>query len=197
MEDLYAFASAGYPQDLYARSAHKWRRALPVEPLLYVPTHPARSLDADLVCASIPKETVGGKLDFHAVRLAYINLVIEVGATVKEAQTLARHATPQMTLGVYGRTREERLHHVVEQVAAVLQGETQRGVSVHSRGTVENTNAVNASTLDVYSSVHRVEAAGIEPASESLQLQPLHMLFRGRNDTPQPPRSGKKGACPV
>jgi hypothetical protein len=29
-----------------------------------------------------------------------------------------------------------------------------------------------------------VEAAGIEPASESLQLQPLHMLFRGRNSTP-------------
>ena len=132
VEDLYGFASAGYPQDLYARSAHKWRHALPVEPLLYVPTHPARTLDADLVRAGIPKEAVGGKLDFHAVRLAYINLVIEAGATVKEAQTLARHATPQMTLGVYGRTREERLHEVVEQVATVLQGEPQRAVSVHS-----------------------------------------------------------------
>ena len=40
--------------------------------LLYVPTHPARTLDADLVRAGIPKEAVGGKLDFHAVRLAYI-----------------------------------------------------------------------------------------------------------------------------
>jgi hypothetical protein len=43
-----------------------------------------------------------------AVRLAYIKLVIEAGATVKEAQTLVRHATPQMTLrGVWphpGRT---------------------------------------------------------------------------------------------
>ena len=122
VEDLYGFASAGYPQDLYARSAHKWRHALPDEPLLYVPTHPARTLDTDLVRAGIPKEAIGGKLDFHAVRLAYINLVLEAGATVKEAQTLARHATPQMTLGVYGRTREERLHQVVEQVAAVLQG---------------------------------------------------------------------------
>jgi hypothetical protein len=52
---------------------------------------------------------------------------------VKEAQTLARHAKPQMTLGVYGRTREERLHQVVEQVAMVLHDETQRVSSV-SRG---------------------------------------------------------------
>ena len=110
----------------------------PVEPLLYVPTHPARTLDADLTRAGIPKEAVGGKLDFHAVRLAYINLVLETGATVKEAQTLARHATPQMTLGVYGRTREERLHEVVEQVAIVVQGKTQRAVSVHSSDAAEN-----------------------------------------------------------
>jgi len=33
-------------------------------------------------------------------------------------------------LGVYGRTREERLHQVVEQVATVLQGEMQRATSV-------------------------------------------------------------------
>src|SRR5262249_48269384 len=151
VEALYTFASAGYPQDLYTRSAHKWRHALPVEPLLYVPTHPARTLDADLVRAGIPKEAIGGKLDFHAVRLAYINLVIEAGATVKEAQTLARHATPQMTLGVYGRTRDERLHQVVEQVATVLQGETQRGVSVHSRDTVDNARAVNAQDGSIYS----------------------------------------------
>ena len=29
-----------------------------------------------------------------------------------------------------------------------------------------------------------MEAAGIEPASESLQSQPLHMLFRGQNSHP-------------
>ena len=31
-----------------------------------------------------------------------------------------------MTIGVYGRTREDRLHQVVEHVATVLQGETQQ-----------------------------------------------------------------------
>jgi integrase len=88
--------------------------------------------------AGIPKAAIGGKLDFHAVRLAYINLVIEAGATVKEAQTLARHATPQMTMGVYGRTREERLHQVVEHVATLVQGETQCAHSVPSLQMTEN-----------------------------------------------------------
>jgi len=197
VEELYAFASAGYPQDLYARSIHKWRRPFPVEPLLYVPTHPARTLDADLVRAGIPKKAIGGKLDFHAVRLAYINLVLEVGATAKEAQTLARHATPQMTLGVYGRTRDERLHQVVEEVATVVRGETERADSVHSMHTAEKTRAINASPLSAYCSLHPMEAAGIEPASESLQLQPLHMLFRGQFTSSQPPRSGKENVCLV
>src|SRR5262249_33334618 len=118
----------------------------------------------------------GGKLDFHAVRLAYVNLVIEAGATVKEAQTLARHATPQMTLGVYGRTRDERLHQVVEQVATVVQGEAECARSVHSMHTAEKRKAVNVQGGSVYGFSLPMEAAGIEPASESLQLQPLHAL---------------------
>jgi hypothetical protein len=44
-----------------------------------------------------------------------------------------RHATPQMTLGVDGPIREERLHYVVEQVTTILQGKTQRADSVYRR----------------------------------------------------------------
>jgi len=90
---------------------------LPSDPLLYVPSHPARSLDKDLETAGIPKHAPGGKIDFHACRVAYINLVLESGAKVKEAQTLARHATPELTMNVYGRARKERLSEVVEQMA--------------------------------------------------------------------------------
>ena len=165
VEDLYAFARAGYPQELYARRVHTRRHTFPDEPLLYVPTHLSRMLAVDLVRAGIPKNTVEGKLDFHAIRLAYINLVIDVGATVKEAQTLARHAKPQMTLGVYGRTREERLHQVVEQVAMVLHSETQRGSSVHTVDTAKNTKTVTNSGSSVYSSTHPVEAAGRLPSA--------------------------------
>ena len=89
----------------------------PKEPLLYVPTHPSCEMDIDLQAAGIPKHAPGGKVDFHAARVAYINLVLESGVSVKEAQALARHSTPEMTMNVYGRTRKDRLSEAAEQVA--------------------------------------------------------------------------------
>lgn len=52
---------------------------VPENPLFYVPTHTARELDKDLQAAGIQKYNSDGKLDFHACRVAYINLVIESG----------------------------------------------------------------------------------------------------------------------
>ena len=46
--------------------------------------------------------------------------VIESGATVKEAQSLARHTTPEMTMNVYGRVREEQLAAAVDKIAERL-----------------------------------------------------------------------------
>ena len=114
IEKLYAFDEA---LDRYRRVFKKLPAFLPAAPLLYVPRDPARELDKDLTTAQIPKHTKDGKLDFHALRVTYINLIIESGATVKEAQTLARHATPQMTMNIYGRTRQERLAGAVESIA--------------------------------------------------------------------------------
>lgn len=121
-ERLHTFAKSGEPGRLYKRFYAR-RDALlkaPNNPLLYVPSHPARDLACDLEAASIPKKTPEGKLDFHACRVAFITFVIEEGATDKEAQALARHATPQLTFNVYARTREERLASTIEKVAAVL-----------------------------------------------------------------------------
>ena len=90
-----------------------------------MPSHPARELDKELLIAGIPKSTPAGKLDFHACRVAYINLVIESGVSVKEAQTLARHATPQLTMNVYGRVREESLAQAGEKMAQSLLSEAE------------------------------------------------------------------------
>jgi len=119
---LKAFAESGEPARLYAaRYQRKDAESdAPEDPLLYVPTHPAREFDKDLEAAGIPKVTPQGKLDFHACRLAYINLVIESGASIKEAQELARHSTPQLTMNVYGRVRQERLAQTVDKVADAL-----------------------------------------------------------------------------
>ena len=90
------------------------------DPLLYVPTHTARDLEEDLKVAGIPKVTDEGKADFHSCRVAYVTFVLEAGASVSEAQTLARHATAGLTLNTYARTRNERLSHVADLVGQTL-----------------------------------------------------------------------------
>jgi len=68
----------------------------------------------------IPKLTDEGKFDFHAARTAYITFLLESGATVKEAQTLARHSTPTLTMNTYARTRDSRLIEVTEAIGKML-----------------------------------------------------------------------------
>jgi hypothetical protein len=77
--------------------------------------------------ASIPQHTSQGKLDFHAARVADINLLIDSGVlTPIEVQELARHATLDMTMNVYGRTQESRMRQAVEKVGQVVLSEEKR-----------------------------------------------------------------------
>ncbi len=85
--------------------------------LLYVPAEAGKDLDRDLEKAGIKKTTPKGKLDFHAIRTCFVSLSIEAGATAKEAQQLARHSDPRITMNVYARANDERLAAVVDRVA--------------------------------------------------------------------------------
>jgi len=118
LSGLVAFAESGMVIGLY--QTFYGGRESPLDdicnPLLYVPSHPARELDKDLATADIPKHTPEGKVDFHACRNAYISLLFEAGASTKEAQTLARHSTPDLTINTYARTREDRLTKLTEEV---------------------------------------------------------------------------------
>ena len=58
---------------------------------------------------------------FHALRLAFINLILDRGAGVREAQALARHSTPLVTMNLYARAREESLVQAVERVGKALE----------------------------------------------------------------------------
>ena len=115
VERLDAFSASGIVPGLYHQYFRKF--TCPADALLYVPSHPARTLDEDLKRAGIPKKTPKGKLSFHALRTCYVTLVYEAGATVKEAQSLARHSKPELTANIYGRTRDERLAEVTERGA--------------------------------------------------------------------------------
>ena len=123
MMSLQTFALSGEPRKSYEKNYRRENPKLiaPRNPLLHVPSNPARTLDRDLKTAGIPKKNPKGKLDFHACRVAYINLVLESGlATPKEVQELARHSTLDLTMNVYGQTRDERLSATVEGIGDVV-----------------------------------------------------------------------------
>ena len=65
----------------------------------------AKMLRIDLEAAKVPYVTEGPNgrefADFHSLRHSYVSLVVASGATVKVAQSLARHATVTLTLGRY------------------------------------------------------------------------------------------------
>ena len=111
-----------------------------------MPSDPSRDLGHDLKAAGIPKEGPGGKVDFHALRTAYINFVLDSGVSVREAQALARHSTPEMTMNVYGRTRDERLSDAVEKVASAVLPEVERAIYVQRQAVGAETE--NATTLE-------------------------------------------------
>ena len=125
MERLVAFVEAGEAKKIYARTyrnqgERKGKKKPPKNPLLYVPTNSATMLKRDLKAAGIPYKTAKGVLNFHALRTAYINFVLDVAPDVKTAQELARHETAEMTLNVYGRAKEDRLRAVVESVGQLV-----------------------------------------------------------------------------
>jgi len=126
VEQLKEWVDTGEAKALYKKyySRKTAKATISSTPLLYVPSHTARSLDLDLATAGIAKETEEGKIDFHALRTAFITLAIEApGVNIKEVQTLARHSTPQITLNHYARTRPERLTKVVSNIGSRIRGD--------------------------------------------------------------------------
>ena len=93
----------------------------PEAPLLSVPSHPARDLRKDLERAGVQHFIEGeGKIDFHALRVAFTTFVIESGANVKDAQELVRHSTPYLTMNVYARARKGSPAKLVERMGERL-----------------------------------------------------------------------------
>lgn len=88
----------------------------PGRPVFGPLTRTADMIRADLAAAGVEYETASGVIDFYALRGCYISAVVSSGASVKTAQTLARHATPVLTIGVYARAS---LHDIAGAVDAL------------------------------------------------------------------------------
>jgi hypothetical protein len=81
-------------------------------------------LRVDLEAAGIPYETASGVADFHALRAAYITHLIYSGASVKTCQTLARHSTPSLTIGLYAKASLHDIKGAVENLPDLTPRET-------------------------------------------------------------------------
>jgi len=57
----------------------------PEAPLLFLPPHSDRPFERARERAKIAKTNPLGKIDFHALWTAYVSMVLEAGASVKEA----------------------------------------------------------------------------------------------------------------
>lgn len=99
----------------------------PDKPLLYVPRATATTMDVDFRNAGIVKKTKAGKLDFHSLRVAFINYVLETVKDPKTAQAAARHETLDMTMNVYARTTDDRLRKAAESVGQLVLSATNPG----------------------------------------------------------------------
>jgi len=129
VRELAAFADSGVVPSLYRQLAVRF--AYPKDALLVVPSHASRWLDRDMEKAGIVKVNQEGRLDFHALRGSFTTLAVESGANVKEAQVLARHATPELTMNRYARARDARLGELIESVGAKVLPADFCATSVH------------------------------------------------------------------
>ena len=79
----------------------------------------AEMLRVDLEAAGIPYETDSGVADFHSLRGDFISYLVSSGASVKTCQTLARHSTPSLTIGIYAKASLHDINGAVEGLPAL------------------------------------------------------------------------------
>ena len=145
----------------------------PTESLLYVPSHPARAMDKDLETARILKQTEEGKIDFHALRVTFVSLLVESGASVKETQALARHANPDLTMNVYAKTRSEHLQRTAEGIGRTLLGEDGNTIRTQREGEAEQRPSASTSSGDTYDKKDWWRRRESNPRPWPLQLEYL------------------------
>jgi len=173
VRELQSFCGSGMVQSLYQQFFRKF--ACPKDALLYVPSHPARELDKDLEAAGIPKKTPEGKIAFHALRTSFVTLTYEAGATHKEAQELARHATPGLTANTYARTRNERLAGITERVGAVvLSGDFGANLVHEAKPPLSGNSAKPLSFQELTSEMGQWRRGDSNPRPEMFQDKRLH-----------------------
>jgi len=134
----------------------------------------------DLKAAGVPRETVEGVIDFHALRTTYVSRLVASGTDVKTAQTLARHSTPALTIGLYARTTTESTVAAVENLplsCPILAGQTPKLVNGRP---LPSPSRFVATTPLPNTDLSRVPKVGLEPTPPCGDriLSPARLPFR-------------------
>jgi len=86
----------------------------PGDQLFAIPAKCGEMLARDLKAAHVPIATAAGVVDFHSLRHTFISDLVARGTDVKTAQELARHSTPNLTIGRYSHTNEQRKRAAIQ-----------------------------------------------------------------------------------
>ena len=87
-----------------ANALRSWLARVPLDAPIFskMTSHTNLLIRADLEAAGLPYRDASDQVaDFHALRHSYVTSLIQSNASVKVVQTLARHSTPSLTLGIY------------------------------------------------------------------------------------------------
>jgi len=116
---LMEFVSKNGANEIYEKwyGPQKRPKDLPSNPLVNVSSHPARTLDRIMKRAGVEKKTKDGKVDFHACRVAYINMLSKNESNIKVIHELARHSDPRITIDKYLKATSEQKRNAVEKIA--------------------------------------------------------------------------------
>jgi integrase len=68
------------------------------------------------------RDAVGRVLDLHALRHTYGTRLVAAGADIKTVQTLMRHSSPELTLGIYVHADRNRLKEAVRALPPISLG---------------------------------------------------------------------------
>ena len=150
----------------FARARKPMRDDIPENPLLYLPVQTSVMIYADLKKAGIPIQTIYGKVDFHACRTAFINLVIESGADIKTIQVMSRHKRAETTLKYYARANPENMQSTAQALAdMVFRGKNEEICTKSALRLEDDTTTKNAIPLNERDCVEleMVGRGGFEP----------------------------------
>jgi len=174
VDALEGFIEAGTAAALYANRSRA--RGIPDQPLLYLPMRITNGFYHDLDTAGIPRWTpgpAGGRADFHSLRVTFVSLTVELGASAREAQIMARHSTPTITMNTYAKASVDRLAELAELVGkAILPTPT----GTQNSELAKAAGAENDAAPTTCSEVRLMGGAGVEPAGGHVVEQAIPVV---------------------